>query len=90
MLVRKDDALSRAIAKIEILSYFRQHPHTRDTSQGLARRLWLDADSVESVLDDLVSLGIIAKSLSGRDPVYRLRVSYSTSQELNPYPVGEH
>ncbi len=87
---KKDDTLSRVIAKIELLSYFRQHPHIRDTSRGFAKRLWLDTEAVESVLNDLVSLGIMTKSFAGEYPVYRLRVSYATSSEADPVTAGEH
>ena len=90
MQVGKNDSLSRAIAKIEILSLFRQYPHTRDTLEGLTRRLWLDAEPVRSVLEDLVSLGIITKSDHGQQSVYRLRVSYSTSEEQDCGLAGEH
>lgn len=90
MQFEKDDSLSRAIAKIEILSFFRKHPHTRDTLEGLTRRLWLDVEAVASVMDDLVRLGIITKSGNGNQSVYRLKVSYSTSEEQDSSLAGEH
>ena len=40
--------LARAMAKIEILSFYQNNPHTRDTAEGLAGRLFLDTASVVS------------------------------------------
>lgn len=77
----KDADLSQAMAKIEIISFFRNNPHTRDTVEGLSRRLFLDTRLVAPVLEELVTAGIMNRAGRGQWAVYRLRTSYATVDE---------
>ena len=73
--------LTRAMAKIEILAFYQKNPHTRDTAEGLADRLFLDTASVVSALKELEQVGIIARIELSETAIYRLKVSYATLDE---------
>ncbi len=70
-----------AMAKIEILSFFQANPHTRDTLEGFSNRLFLDAELVKEIMEELVRLEILEKNGRANCAIYRLKVSYSTLAE---------
>lgn len=70
-----------AIAKVEVLSFFYKNPHSRDTAQGYADRLFLHNQLVESIMDELVELDIVARIETSYHTIYRLKTSYSTFSE---------
>lgn len=73
--------LDYAMTKIEILSFFRANPHTRDTLKGFSLRLFMDYQIVAKVMEELVELGIIEKSGHAEKSIYRLKISYSTLED---------
>jgi len=76
-----DKDIKYAIAKVEVLSFFYANPHTRDTLQGFANRLFLQDEQIASVMDELVEFDIVEKIVTSRHTIYRLKASYATISE---------
>lgn len=76
--------LITAITKIEILSYFQDNPHTRDTLKGFSRRLCINYQLLYEVMEELIKTGIIEKNGDNDNSIYRLKISYATLEE---YPA---
>ncbi len=70
-----------AMIKIEILAFFLANPHTRDTLNGFARRLFINHHLIYAAMEELISLGIVAKSGDNDKSIYRLKISYATLEE---------
>lgn len=81
MRTNDNPGVGRAVAKIEIISFFCNNPHTRDTIEGLSRRLFLDTALIAAVMEELVSIGMIHKTGNGKGAIYRLKASYATLEE---------
>lgn len=77
-----EEDIQLAMAKIEIVSYFNSNPHTRDTLEGFSKRLSLDIGTIKDIMDELIRLDILEKQ-GTNCAVYRLKVSYSTLNELS-------
>ncbi|NLU48869.1 MAG: hypothetical protein GXX09_00420 [Syntrophomonadaceae bacterium] len=73
--------VSRAIGKIEVLAFFQKNPHTRDTLEGLARRLFLETELVAEVVKELLEVGILTKVGQGERAIYRLKASFGSVKD---------
>jgi len=58
---------------LELLTFFQTNPHTRDTVEGLARRLHRPVEEVAAAVEVLMKAGFLEKSGSGSSLVYSLR-----------------
>ncbi|MCF8010342.1 MAG: hypothetical protein K9L17_05190 [Clostridiales bacterium] len=77
----KNDSIQQSVVRIELLAFFQANPHTRDTSSGLALRLYRPRHLVEGALNALSALGILEKSGSKDMTVYKL----SNGNLINKY-----
>ncbi|RKO66678.1 hypothetical protein [Desulfofundulus salinus] len=67
------DPVLLSMVRIELLAFFRANPYTRDTIEGLARRLHRPLSAVSLAVSSLVALGILVGHQGSGAAIYRLK-----------------
>lgn len=74
------DPILLSMVRIELLSFFQANPYTRDTIEGLSRRLHRPLPAVSLAVSSLAALGILAGRQGSGTTVYHLK----TGQFITP------
>lgn len=65
-------AILSSVTSLEIMSLFNTNPNLIDTTEGVAKRLGLGPEKIESDLNKLVSTGLLKKRTASKSPVFML------------------
>ena len=69
--------MSGKAIRVEVISYFNQHPHRRCTCDEIADILQKDRAEVEPQLESLVRLGILDRYAEGETAFYGARSNFT-------------
>ncbi|MEO3946537.1 hypothetical protein [Gorillibacterium sp. CAU 1737] len=71
--------------QMECAAYFRDHPHARETCEGLALLLRKKPEELEQVLERLMELRILEQSKDGPRSVYWYKLPDHSARDESPW-----
>ncbi len=74
-----------SFAKVELLHFFHNHPHSVDTVEVIAQATGRDVESLRPELDDLAASGLIQRTRMGEVTVYALAASPTIRERLHRF-----
>ncbi|MGB9804510.1 hypothetical protein [Desulfofundulus sp.] len=83
------DPVLLSMVRIEVLAFFQANPYTRDTIEGLARRLHRPLPAVSLAVSSLAALGILVGHQGSGSVTYRLKHGESIAINAGENTVKE-
>ncbi len=74
-----------SFAKVELLRFFHDHPHSIDTAETIASATGRDVESLCPELNDLAATGLIQRTQMGEVTVYALDSSPEVWERLHRF-----
>lgn len=76
--------------KWDLVRFFHDNPHTRDTAESIARYTGRDARAIERELNDLVRAGVIRKEKVSGVNIYSLVEDAAIRDTINNFMAACH
>ena len=71
--------------KWDLVRFFHENPHTADTVENIAKYAGRNVSAVEPELEELVTSGIMKKSLLGETSIYSLETNEETQELVDKF-----
>ncbi len=76
------DPILLSMVRLELLAFFQANPYTRDTVEGLARRLHRPIPVIALAASSLAALGILASYQGSNITIYGLKTGQFPANEI--------